>query len=118
MHDHRFSDWQHELIDGGDVVFGSGVGAIQAERVVGVHQLGIQPAELPVGAGIVDVPLELLRCHTHDRRLIFLRERVDTRRPGGNGEGDNQHQAETQAAERHRAQQDDQRGAAGDNAAR
>ena len=54
--------------------FASGSRAIEAERIVGGHQLDVGAAELAVGPGIVDVPGELLGDHADDGRFVLRRE--------------------------------------------
>ncbi len=54
-------DRQIELVGGDDVVLGVGVGANEAERIVGGDARDFAAAEPAVRARIVRVPLELLR---------------------------------------------------------
>ena len=60
-HDDRPVHRQIELIERRDVVLCGRIGAIESQGVrLGVEQLDVRAAEFPVGAGIVDVPGELL----------------------------------------------------------
>ena len=74
VHEHRPVDRQVQLIDRRDVVLRVRVAAIEAERIVGGHQLDVGPAELAVRPGIVDVPRELLADDADDHRLALGRE--------------------------------------------
>ena len=71
MHQHRAIDRNVQLVDRGDVVLRRRVAAIEPERIVGAHQLDVGPAELAVGAGIVNVPGELLGDDANDHRLAL-----------------------------------------------
>ena len=50
VHEHRPVDRQIQLVDRRDVVLRVRIGAIEAERIVGGHQLDVGPAELAVAA--------------------------------------------------------------------
>ena len=65
---------QVQLVDRRDVVLRVRIGAIETERVVGRDQLDVGPPEPAVGAGIVDVPRELLGDDAHDDRFALGRE--------------------------------------------
>ena len=63
-------DGQVHLVQRRDVVFCRRVVSIEPERVgLQVEQLEIGTSELSVGAGIVDVPRELLARDLDDQRL-------------------------------------------------
>ena len=63
---------QIELIDSRDVVLRGRIGAIESQGVrLEVEQLDVRAAEYPVGAGIVDVPGELLAGDLNDQRFVL-----------------------------------------------
>ena len=91
----RLVDRQRQLVDRVEVVLRRRIRSIEAERVVRGHQLDVGSAELPVGAGIVRVPRELLGDDANDGRLALGRERIDARGPRRNGERDDQHELDS-----------------------
>ena len=88
-HDDRLVHGQIELIDSRDVVLRGRIGAIESQRVrLEVEQLDVRAAEYPVGAGIVDVPGELLAGHLNDQRFVVRGHVVDPRGPQRDRESD------------------------------
>jgi len=71
--------------------FRDGIRAIEADRVVGAHELRLGTAELAVRAGILDVPCELLGDHANDGRLVLGRKLFHSLRPRRNRVEDEQH---------------------------
>ena len=81
-HDDRLVHGQIELIDRRDVVLRGRIGAIESQGIrLEVEQLDVRAAEYPVGAGIVDVPGELLAGDLNDQRFALRRQVVDPARP-------------------------------------
>ena len=88
-HDDRPVHGQIELIDRRDVVLRGRIVAIESEGVrLQVEQLDVGAAEYPVGAGIVDVPGELLAGHLNDQRFVLRRQAIDPRGPQRDRESD------------------------------
>ena len=80
--DDRLVHGQIELIERRDVVFRRGIGAIESQGVrLEVEQLDVGAAEDAVGAGIVDVPGELLGGDLNGQRLASWRNVIDPRGP-------------------------------------
>ena len=83
---------QVQLIDRRDVVLRRRIVAIESQRVrLEVEQLDVGAAEHAVGAGVVDVPGELLAGDLHEQRLVLRRDVVDARGPERDREAEQQH---------------------------
>ena len=90
-HDDRLVYGQVELVERRDVVFRRGVGAIESQGIrLDVEQLDVGSAEYPVGAGIVDVPCELLGGDLNDQRLAFRGHAIHSGGPERDGESEQQ----------------------------
>ena len=84
---HGLVDRKMHFVDGGEVVGGVGIVAVEAELVGGADELDVAMAELAVGAGVLEVPEELLADGAEMGDIRAGGKLVDAVGPDGRGKG-------------------------------
>ena len=86
VRDDRDVDRQIHLVDRVNVIGAIRVAPVETDCVARGDQTGVSTAEATVGARIHRMPFKLLRDDVDDRRAVLGWNRVDTHRPGRDGE--------------------------------